>query len=344
MRLPPLRDTLRYATIAGSHSNQVLRSWYYGIEHENPNITVNGRLSMEVLERNDLAYHRAVKDGCMYDVVASCVVDEFPEFCSLSQSAANAANQVARPEAELQICCKMLGFIKNQVGDQPTPYQDIAPQILRSKPPRPECIPHLYNFMIRCGGGKSAHLFQNTESFVKSYGHSGRSFGVKAWDNLGLDVRQKGMEQCVLWRHAMLKAMYCHQEGLVTHADIKKSLQQRDLFAKVMQFEVLHQDVRKFGESLTDLSARQRLMGLGIFEVVSVIAILGKKPKESVHPFEPCNDTTEAASQCAQFWRKFSEDHRNSPWDPVAAATTAPSSSSAAPAGMKSRTIVNVWS
>ena len=182
MRLPPLRDTLRYATIAGSHSNQVLRSWYYGIEHENPNITVNGRLSMEVLERNDLAYHRAVKDGCMYDVVASCVVDEFPEFCSLSQSAANAANQVARPEAELQICCKMLGFIKNQVGDQPTPYQDIAPQILRSKPPRPECIPHLYNFMIRCGGGKSAHLFQNTESFVKSYGHSGRSFGVKAWD------------------------------------------------------------------------------------------------------------------------------------------------------------------
>ncbi|CAK9084212.1 unnamed protein product [Durusdinium trenchii] len=284
-------------------------------------------LSMEVLERNDLSYYRAVKDGCVYEIVASSVVDAFADFCSLAQSAANASTQVARPETELQICCKMLAFFKNKVGDDPVPYQDIAPAILRSKPQRPECIPHLYSFMIRCGGGKSAHLFTTTESFVKAHGHSGRALGVQAWDNLALDVRQKGMEQCVLWRHALLKAMYCHQEGLITHSDVRKSLSHKETFAKATQFEILLKELKRFGDSLSDLSPHQRLIGLGIFEVESVIVVLNKKPKDVVQPFQTCKDMTEAAFNCVQFWRQFSEDHAPSPWD-SAAMTTATAASS----------------
>ena len=341
IRLPPLTDTIRYATIAGSHSNQVLRSWFYGIPHSCPQITVNGMLSMEVLERNDLSYYRAVKDGCVYEIVASSVVDAFADFCSLAQSAANASTQVARPETELQICCKMLAFFKNKVGDDPVPYQDIAPAILRSKPQRPECIPHLYSFMIRCGGGKSAHLFTTTESFVKAHGHSGRALGVQAWDNLALDVRQKGMEQCVLWRHALLKAMYCHQEGLITHSDVRKSLSHKETFAKATQFEILLKELKRFGDSLSDLSPHQRLIGLGIFEVESVIVVLNKKPKDVVQPFQTCKDMTEAAFNCVQFWRQFSEDHAPSPWD-SAAMTTATAASSTTSKEKNSRTHVDV--
>ena len=315
IRLAPVVDTIRYATIAGSHSNQVLRAWFYGLPHTSQQLTVNGRLSMDVLLKNDVAYYRAVTEGSNFEVIAACVVDEFPEFCQPAQSAANAATQVARPEMEIQICCKMLSFFKNKVGDEPVPYQDIAPHILRSKPPRPECIPYLYSFMVRCGGGKSAHLFTTTEKFVKAHGQSGRSLGVAVWDNLSIDVKQKGMEQSVLWRHSVLKTLYSHQEGLITGNDIKKSLTNKDLLVKVRSFEAMYKDLKKFGESLKDITPHQSLIGLGVFEVECVVFILGKRPKEDVAPFEQIQDSSESALKCVKFWRQFSEDKRPSPWD-----------------------------
>lgn len=79
---------------------------------------------------------------------------------------------------------------------------------------------------------------------------------MQAWDYLATDVKNKQGEQAVLWRHAMLKTMYCVENGL-TPGDIKKSFSSGNIFQQVLLFERTHEDLRKIGATMSELTAHK---------------------------------------------------------------------------------------
>ena len=123
LRLPPIKDKLRFATIAGSHSNQVMRMWFYGMEHASEKLTTGGRLSSEILQRSDSLYWQAVHQGVEWEIISSLVPATWKHFASLASSAANSAQQVSQGETDLQVCkedCQhMAGMQCRQCHDIP---------------------------------------------------------------------------------------------------------------------------------------------------------------------------------------------------------------------------------
>ena len=340
LRLPPIKDKLRFATIAGSHSNQVMRMWFYGMEHASEKLTTGGRLSSEILQRSDSLYWQAVHQGVEWEIISSLVPATWKHFASLASSAANSAQQVSQGETDLQVCKKIASTWRACNAGNVMTYQEMKPILLRSKPPRTETIPHLFSFMMKCGGGATGHLMQATESFVRCNGISSRRLPVQAWDYLATDVKNKQGEQAVLWRHAMLKTMYCVENGL-TPADIKKSFSNGSIFQQVLVFERTHQELRKLGASMSELSGHMLAQGLGVFEVDSVMAILGKKFKGPHEPFSDFKDLRHAAHKCVTCWNEHVKQPVTSPWaaDVAASTPSASASQTSRPSSAKGRTI-----
>ena len=344
LRLPPIKDKLRFATIAGSHSNQVMRMWFYGMEHASEKLTTGGRLSSEILQRSDSLYWQAVHQGVEWEIISSLVPATWKHFASLASSAANSAQQVSQGETDLQVCKKIASTWQACNAGNVMTYQEMKPILLRSKPPRTETIPRLFSFMMKCGGGATGHLMQATESFVRCNGISSRRLPVQAWDYLATDVKNKQGEQAVLWRHAMLKTMYCVENGL-TPGDIKKSFSNGSIFQQVLVFERTHRELRKLGASMSELTGHMLAQGLGVFEVDSVMAILGKKFKGPHEPFSDFKDLCHAAHKCVTCWNEHVKQPVTSPWAANVAASTSSASASqtSRPSSAKGRTINASW-
>lgn len=93
VRLAPITEKLKYATLAGSHLTQVLRLWHSESKCDNPRLAVNGHLSRAQLKSMDAQYYDAVENGMIYDVIDAEVIEKFALFPQLCQSAENAKVQ-----------------------------------------------------------------------------------------------------------------------------------------------------------------------------------------------------------------------------------------------------------
>lgn len=138
----------------------------------------------------------------------------------------------------------------------------------------------------------------------------------------------------------MLKTMYCVENGL-TPADIKKSFSNGSIFQLVLVFERTHQELRKLGASMSELSGHMLAQGLGVFEVDSVMAILGKKFKGPHEPFSDFKDLRHAAHKCVTCWNEHVKQPVTSPWaaDVAASTPSASASQTSRPSSAKGRTI-----
>ena len=107
-KLAPVNPTmLKYASIVGSHANQAARCFVHGVCHEDPKVTIEGRLSMEKLAMVDPLWHSSIREGLTWMVVSYEIAEVFPEYVALAQSAGNAAGQIASGEGELQLSRKV---------------------------------------------------------------------------------------------------------------------------------------------------------------------------------------------------------------------------------------------
>ena len=335
-----MKDELRFASVSGSHSNQVLRLWYYGCDHQSM-----GKLGLEQLESRDKGYFNAVVQGCEWDVVSSLVQKTCPRFAELAQAAANAVGQQQRPETELQLCRKVLQLWTEEGrkagGSGPVEYAKIAPHILKTKPPNGAVLPALYSFILKAGGGSTGHLMKQTEEYVRCYGNAGRALGVPLWEALGSDNKLQPQKN-VLWRHALLKALYCHEERLVSASDVKRSLCQKELQPRVARFEAMIAKMRTIGASLGSshgLTTHDVDMTVGTFEVESVVILLQKKPKVTHDVYEVFEHLEEAAHKVIKRLREQSGNEAvTSPWEAFVLALPAKTESAAATQASKSQT------
>ncbi|CAE7793648.1 unnamed protein product [Symbiodinium sp. CCMP2456] len=161
----PSETHLKYATLAGSHTNQVLRCFLNKVPSEataGKVVTEGGRLSLERLQALDPDFHTACTEGAMWRIVSQAIPQRFPTFCGLAQSAANASGHVAREESELQLCHKIHGEVARcmATGKSTVNYVDVKDAVLRSKPRSAGTVPALFVFTLRFSGGQTAHFLE----------------------------------------------------------------------------------------------------------------------------------------------------------------------------------------
>ena len=96
-----------YMALSCSHTNMFLRCVADGVSSDHPTLSVDGKLSMEMLELKDKEFAKAVRGGLTWTVLSHRVRSRFPEFLTLVQSARNVAQQVAHQEHEMQVMMRV---------------------------------------------------------------------------------------------------------------------------------------------------------------------------------------------------------------------------------------------
>ena len=208
---------IRFASLEGSHANQACRAVVYKALHDDPDVTVNGRLSMDKISPS---WATSIRDGHEWIIVRAEVEAAFPSYAALQQSAGNSVQQSSKPEDDFQIAKKMAKAIevhlKTHDGCQ---YSDIATEILRSRPPSTSSFPHIFAFVMKCGGGLSGggQFLVESESYIRSHGTVSRPLPPEVWDALAAET--KGSAR-IVWRHMILKLIFCAPERSITASDV----------------------------------------------------------------------------------------------------------------------------
>ena len=311
---------LRYASIVGSHANQACRAFVAGIGHDSAAVTVDKKLSLSKLEMTDPAWFKAINEGVLWTIVSAEIQEKFPEYAGLAQAAGNTANQIASSEVDLQLCRKVSLAVEAHMKRKPgtaVQYGEIAPEILRSRPPSASSLPSIFSFVMKCSGGSGPDAYLNrTERYIRGHGASNRSLGADLWGALAAEI--KGSSQLVVFRHMLLKVAFCCADRTLTVTDVKRTLTSSN--SKVVQAEQLFLKTSRLLASQPNISEVQA--ALGKLEINLATFILGKK-KLVVH------ETMEDA--CVQCLTAFGV---SSPWTPSPSKpTTTPSSSKDKPVG-----------
>ncbi|CAE6957734.1 unnamed protein product [Symbiodinium sp. CCMP2592] len=283
---------IRYASIVGSHSNQTFRAFRAAVMHHDQKVTIDNRLSVEKVATFDQAWATAIKNGVEWTIISYSVTEAFEQFVPLAQSAGNTAAQVAAVEHELQLASKVnrsIDAMLKKQGKSTVQYSDIAPEILRSRPPSASALPGIFAFVVKCGGGCDPESFlSKSERHIRARGQPKRSLGPEMWQALSSEV--KGKLQYVHWRHMLLKLAFTGQDKVLSASDVRKALQ-GGMLAKAAEAEKMSRDMQSILNSANHLTPEVKFATLSEVEVEMAAVILQKKKftkRETV--YEACND------------------------------------------------------
>ena len=182
--------------------------------------------------------------------------------------------QVSKHETELQLLRRLresyTSLARSRGASEPPPaFQDIAAQIMKSKPPHAGTLPVLYKFLLRFSGGDDQWLLQQSESFVLNHGRPGKSLGEEMWEALSMEVKGR---PSVIFRHGLLKACYVSSSKLISQTDIKRALTSKTLQNEIQEYEQCLAKLRsKAPEKMSKLQVN---MQIGHFEISAVLSML----------------------------------------------------------------------
>jgi hypothetical protein len=241
---PDHSDQMRFSSLWGGHTNQILRAITCSIPHTNPDMCLGGTLDIQKIEKHDPEFGLAARGGLQWIVIPGTLLKDHPSMASFIQSAGNAPGQVAKPEHEMQLlrkihnCC--LALKKSHQGR--VPYDEVKSRVLKSKPPGAQSLPGMFSFVIRHAGGEAASLLMETEAYIRAFSSSMVSLSPDVWDALAVDI--KSHKQVSLFRHGLLKAMYTLHESRILHLSDVKKIGGKDMIPKVVAADEMMEQVR----------------------------------------------------------------------------------------------------
>ena len=279
--LAPIEDTLKFASLEGSHTNQALRCFHAACPHPNETLTEEGRLSISKLRSKDPEFAIAVTQGLTWQIVSASVLDVFPHIAHILQASGNAAGQVAQGEPEIQV---MRRVYNAWVTEKTTAsaagfcvdFAKVKSRVLASSTLHADIIPHVYTFILKFSGGQHADLLMETEMFIRHNGVTTRKLGPTVYQSLGLDVRGKSDAVYARIRHALLKLGYMPNETL-SKTDVSRLIQTSDSEAsqKIKDTESMMTELRA---SFKQHKVYDRCIHiLHMFDIDAVKYLLGRK-------------------------------------------------------------------
>lgn len=199
---------IRFATVMGSHGNMAARAIEAKCLHPDERLTFNGRLDPL---RIPSKWKDDIERGSEWKVISSSVSRQVPQLLCLLQAAGNCQQQVAKNEDEIQMLLKTLAI----VNGRKCIWDDVASQVLRSKPRCGPSCPYIFQFIVKYGG---SHHLKEAESFIRAHGNASRELGAAVWECLAMDM--KGSNSRVYWRHMVIKFAYCSEERQFSATDV----------------------------------------------------------------------------------------------------------------------------
>ena len=247
--LAPIKDHLMFLSLQGSHTNQVLRSIYYGCLRPNEAMTEHGKLSCAKLEGKDEAFAEAVRQGCTWQVLSAKAVQLYPSLPSILQAAGNACGQVAQGEHEVQMLQRVFSSWKSEQANLKPGFQvefsNIKARVATSASVHLGAVPAMYTFLLKFAGGDSGDFLRETVAYVKYHGKPNVEVGSQVYQTLGADFKGDVMERLARVRHALLKLAYSGSD-VVTKQDVQRLVNPSDkVFAqKVKEAEAIMNEYR----------------------------------------------------------------------------------------------------
>ena len=193
--------SLKALSLAGSHTNCALRCLAQEVPHVGDEIICHeGKLRMALLQKHDSNFHRAANDGVVWRVISRAAALALPQLLSLVQRMGNATLQ--RGEHELQLMRRLHALWVQHSSQGPVDFPVLKSKITTGKSVHIRALPHIYNFVLRAGGGRDPFLLNETESYVRLHSPSTRSLTPTFWERVAAQV--KGSNQFPRFRHAVV--------------------------------------------------------------------------------------------------------------------------------------------
>ena len=180
---PVEEDTIRFGSVSCSHTNAFLRCLRAGRVSTmgtelGAGTDASETLTLTAVRDRDPEFAKAAEDGIRWTVLSHKVRELFPAFLGLLQSARNATGQVAKPEHEVQVMCRILTVAAatqraSAVSDSLTAsatscgpdWSVVKRAVLRSRPPCAFDFDDLKAFVVACAGGMEGMLLQDLMVF-----------------------------------------------------------------------------------------------------------------------------------------------------------------------------------
>ena len=264
--------TVKYGSLAASHTNAVLRLFKDCVRHEAAgSIMGSPKLSPEGLKAHDQGFYDAVCNGLEWTVIGALAVRTWPNLTQLLCEASNTNGQLQRQEGELQLARRIFNVIEGMGPG--VEFKEVKDRILRSKPLCATSVPHLFRFLLKFGGGSGCSLFFESCDFMKSK-TTQRTLGHDFWELLSEDCKTPGF-LLPLTRHALMRVAMGHTNPrYITLSDVRKILSQ-GMLQKVTEAEKLMAEARGLLQPLPD--PKKYLAGILMWEMVAVELLLEKK-------------------------------------------------------------------
>ena len=319
--LAPILGNLVFASLCGSHTNQVLRGVVAGMPHTNLKMTVDGKLNVNKIRLTDPVFADAVEQGVEWSVISSCVIKEFPNLPTLVQAAGNAAGQVAKAEHEMQLCRRLHNTylqLQNSLAPSHTVnFKDVKERALASKPRCNASLASMYNFVLRYSGGEKAELLKESEAFIKAMSPTTRAISPEFWDALSTDF--KGLHQCLRFRHAALKLAYVAPFNVVNgesmwvkHVDVRRC-SKPEMLALTLAADTLLTECREIMLK-NNIDVASVYIELGRLDMNVVAHVFEKTHKDHVGH----DSISHAAHEFIVAVRKKLDINISSPWEACA--------------------------
>ena len=235
--IPPINEIqVRYASLAGSHTNAMLRALRHGAVHpQGGQLCIDGHLSMARVEAIDPSFAEAARRGMRWKVICMEVLD-VNGVSEVVQAACNTGTQISKGEHEFQILKRILAMIKLS---QHAEWDKIKIRILASRPMCASACPYMFTFLMRF---YQAELFARAAERVKRSLHTGQ-LGSDFYAALSGNCKDQS-QQHIVFRYAVFSQAYASEKKVIAAADVKRMLAVQDLQPAILQAQELMQKMR----------------------------------------------------------------------------------------------------
>ena len=167
--LPPVVPGMATIQVtACSHTTAGLKCANFGTKCDIARISDSGIMSKAVIIGRQPSMEEPIEKGMRYLVLETIVQELWPSFVEMTIEAANASNNLAKPDTPLQLMLKAHRYALDAgKRGEPIDEQTILRKILRTKPSHPAETSALIAYAVKWSGGDDPVFLHRFQKYVK---------------------------------------------------------------------------------------------------------------------------------------------------------------------------------
>ena len=172
--LAALRGSERVLSVACSHFTAGCRASANNCESPEESLQdANGRINLEQLLGDDIAFEDLIKNGWEWTILPHCCQIVWPKLPDLVQEALNAEHATFRMSSELQVMVSIGNKVSQAMAQGiDVDWKRLKDDVTAAAPPCVEYMDPIIQYVKSYSGGEGAPIIRFLEGFAKEYGGS----------------------------------------------------------------------------------------------------------------------------------------------------------------------------